>query len=90
MAIKWEQVRTAWYTRTNEWQQVERCLERKRHLEAELVQAQRDAAAFAEHWPGERRAKIENDLLEQPRWAEDLLHSHCDICAITTSLKPFP
>ena len=52
MAIKWEQVRTAWYTRTNEWQQVERCLEREQHLEADLAQAQRDAVAFAEHCPG--------------------------------------
>ena len=52
MAIKWEQVRTAWYARTNEWQQVERCLEREQHLEADLAQAQRDAAAFAEHCPG--------------------------------------
>ena len=36
MAIKWEQVRTAWYTRTNDWQQVERCLEA---LQAELAVA---------------------------------------------------
>ena len=49
MAIKWEQVRAAWYTRTNEWQQVER-LERAAPR-SRLAQAQRDAAAFAEYCP---------------------------------------
>ena len=50
-AIRWEQVRTAWYTRTNEWQQVEDCLAREQHLTADLEQERRDAELIAEHRP---------------------------------------
>ena len=51
-AIRWEQVRTAWFTHTSDWGQVEACLAREQHLEVTLEQARRDAALAAEHCPG--------------------------------------
>ena len=51
-AIRWEGVRAQWFARTNDWQQVEDCLARERHLEITLDQAQRDAALMAENRPG--------------------------------------
>ena len=51
-AIRWEGFRAQWFARTNDWQQLEDCLARERHLELTLLQARADAALMAESRPG--------------------------------------
>ena len=49
MAIKWEQDRAVWFTSTQQWGEVEQCLQREHQLEQDLAQARIDAAAMAEN-----------------------------------------
>ena len=51
MAIRWEQIRSAWFTNAGQWARVEECLQREHRLEATLDQARRDAAIAAEERP---------------------------------------
>ena len=44
MAIRWEQIRSAWFTNSGQLSRAEDCLRRERRLEATLEQARIDAA----------------------------------------------
>ena len=48
MAIRWERIRSAWFTNSGQLGRAEECLRRERRLEASLEQARVDAAIAAE------------------------------------------
>ena len=45
MAIRWEALRAAWFSTTQQWREVDNCLARQQRLEATLQQARSDDAA---------------------------------------------
>ena len=48
MAIRWERIRSAWFTNSGQLGRAEECLRRERRLEASLEQARVDAVIAAE------------------------------------------
>ena len=47
MAIRWEQVRAAWFSRQGNWAESEACVAREQRLEQRLEQARIDAETAA-------------------------------------------
>ena len=50
-AIRWEGLRAEWFSNTQQWAEVQRCLARQQSLELKLEQARIDAAITAEERP---------------------------------------
>ena len=50
-AIRWEGLRAEWFSNTQQWAEVQRCLARQQNLELKLEQARIDAAIAAEERP---------------------------------------
>ena len=50
-AIRWEGLRAEWFSNTQQWAEVKRCLARQQNLELKLEQTRIDAAIAAEERP---------------------------------------
>ena len=61
-SIRWEVLRAEWFSNTQQWSEVQRCLARQQNLELKLEQARIDAAIAAE----ERPARIRSDSRLRP------------------------